>query len=120
MKFNLPKFFLQKPDAALRDTEFRHTSALRLLTLLIIGLLVFALGATAFFVYRSVTSSIGQIQSIILLQSELYIEPIDFDAFNKGRSAWNIKHATTTMMIARDPFNAANEATSSESIANSQ
>ena len=67
-------------------------------------ILLVVAGGTAGFVYYRVTNTIGQVQSIIILRSELGVDPINFGRLEKVQAAWEAKHATTTLSIARDPF----------------
>lgn len=113
---HLPKLNLRfrKPETAQKDAEFRHTSVLRIMSMLLIGFLVFIIGVTISFAYQSVTRTIGQVQSIILLQSEINIEPIDFSKLERVREEWERKQSTSTIAIGRDPFNAVATTTSKE------
>ena len=104
----LSKLRLLRPPSERQagDGEYKHTSSLRVVSIALIGFLLLTIGATMYFVYDSVATGIEQVQSIIVLRGELGVEPIDAVKFTEVERWWNIKHATTTLFFARDPFNA--------------
>lgn len=84
--------------------EYKQAPTLRILSLLMMMVLIAVAGGTAIFVYARVSNTIGQVQSILVLQSELGVEPINFGRLEQVQAAWEAKHATSTLDIARDPF----------------
>lgn len=96
-----------REDTALPPTiDHRRSSILRIFMLLILGGLASLILVTMWFAYIRVETTIGQVQSIILLQSELQIEPIDFNRLEKVEAAWTEKRSTSTISTERDPFQA--------------
>lgn len=87
--------------------EYKQAPILRILSLLLMMVLIAVAGGTAIFVYARVSNTIGQVQSILVLQSELGVEPINFGRLEQVQAAWEAKHATTTLVISRDPFQTA-------------
>ena len=106
----------RRPPAEIYGREYRHTPILRILSLFMLMILLALASATAFFTYYRVTIAISQVQSIIILRSELGVDPINFELLEKVQAAWETKHATTTLSIARDPFQAAPAPSTSSTI----
>lgn len=91
-------------DIKIKDKRNRPIFILRLLSLFIIFLLVLSVMGTVFFVYSSITNSIGQIQSIALYQSEAHVELIDFGKLDKVEKRWQEKTNSLLPDIKRNPF----------------
>ena len=68
-------------------------------------MLVFTLGGSVYFIYNNIYQTIGEIQSIIILKSQISTEVIDFDRLQKVNEKWNIKNNTEIPTLTRDPFN---------------
>jgi len=82
----------------------KQISALRMVSLLLIFILLTMFSATLTFVYQSVISTIGQIQSIVIYQSASVIDLIDFQRLNKVEKEWHNKLNIQLAPLVRDPF----------------
>lgn len=87
---------------------------LRIAHTLIIAILILALFATSYFVYRTVFTTIGQVDSILSLQSTLQVEPIDFNRLEEVEALWEEKNQMGDITITRDPFLGVPEAPTAE------
>ena len=100
---------LNEPLGAVKNSratfnEFRYTNALRITSIVLTGMLLLAFLWTVWFVYTHVQNTISQVESIIVLQSELQIEPIDFARLESVEESWQRKHNPEPPAITRDPF----------------
>ena len=95
----------KNPNDQIQGLEYKHANSLRVLSLLLLTCLILTIAGTVFFVYSRVIKSINQVETIIILQSQLKIEPIDFEKLDKVEASWNLKHSTSTPFIETDPFN---------------
>lgn len=93
-----------KKDIKIKDKRNKPIFILRLLSLFIIFLLVLSVMGTVFFVYSSITNSIGQIQSIATYQSVARVELIDFGKLDKVEKRWQEKVNSLLPDIKRNPF----------------
>src|SRR3989344_3526279 len=111
MNFHFTRF--RRPPAEIYGREYKHAPILRILSLFMLMILILVAGSTAFFVYYRLINTIGHVQSIIVLRSVLCMDPVNFERLEKVQAAWETKHATTTLLIVRDPFQAAPAAAAS-------
>jgi hypothetical protein len=102
MKFKLVKH--KEFNSLQQKIEYRSTGILQLLTICAISIFLAVSIITVWFAFTRIQNTIGQVESIVLLQSELQIEFIDFDRLEKVTEAWEIKHSETQVEILRDPF----------------
>lgn len=102
------KLFSKRPStyAYLRTPEYRSIPKLRVVSIIMIGLMAAVVGSTIFFLYESVYTVIGQIQSITALQGSVAFEAINFERLEKVQAAWDKKHEQRDLTILRDPFSA--------------
>lgn len=85
--------------------EYQPFIKLRIVSLIMFGLLLIGLLGVTIFIYNNIYTAIGQVQSIIVLESKLGIEAINFDLFEKVKKAWEEKQTDSLPTINRDPFN---------------
>jgi hypothetical protein len=88
----------------LQASEYRHFMALRLINIIIIGVFALAILGVSAYVYEKIYNTIGQVQNITVLRSNLGSEIIDFNALDDVEERWTQKHTISTTTIARDPF----------------
>jgi len=93
-----------KKELNIQSEKYKYVSTMRLISIFTIAILVTILAGTMFFVYTSIVSTLGQVQSIALYQSQLRIELIDFARLEKIEKKWNEKFDTTELNIERNPF----------------
>ncbi len=86
---------------------YRQFGKLKIISLVVIGLILFAFGLSIYFVYRNIYQTIGEMQSIIILKSQMNTEVINFDKLQKVKEKWAEKQTSTTPQLNRDPFYAA-------------
>jgi hypothetical protein len=91
-----------------QSTEYKHFGALRLITIIILGLLLFGFGLVSFFLYQRIYISIEQAQIFVNTQSGLGVEPINFKRYEEVEKKWETKYNTIVGEIVRDPFNPIN------------
>lgn len=91
--------------------EYRPIGWLRIISLVAFALAFCVISITVYFVYSNVYSIVGSVDAILTLQSDLKIEPIDFTRLDRVSAAWNQKHASTTIVLPRDPFHATSTST---------
>lgn len=91
-------------DNQIQREKYKYVSVLRMLSIFTIAVLVFTVFGTIFFVYTSIVSTIGQVQSIALYQSELRVELIDFNLLAETEMAWEKKFEAELPAIKRNPF----------------
>jgi hypothetical protein len=84
--------------------EYKHLRILRILHLIAIGVFAFGVVEAAIFLYERVYESIERAEGIVFLRSEIGAEVIDFNQLERVKAAWQLKHATTTVSLVRDPF----------------
>ncbi len=87
-----------------KPREFRYVAIVRLIHLGLIGVFCLLFIVTALFVYRSVFTTIGEVEAIMTLETDLRIEPIDFDRLQTVESRWTAKHAPAEWSMPRNPF----------------
>ena len=76
---------------------------LRIVSLITLSLFVLIIAGAGLFVYNTVFTTIGKVESILSFNT-LAIQTIDFDRLDSIESAWDKKNPTTTLKILRDPF----------------
>jgi len=104
LKLKAQKEKENRADIKIRNKKYRYIYTLRVISMLVIFLLALVAIGTALFVYREITNTIGQVQSIALYQSELRIELINFNGLDKIEKKWNEKYNVEDMEIVRNPF----------------
>lgn len=82
----------------------RQITLMRLFQMVMLGVFVCILFISILFVYQQVFLTIEQVQSIIVLDSDLRFEAIDFLRLEKVQQAWETKHTTTTVPAGTNPF----------------
>lgn len=105
MPIQFKKTVKHKHTALLKAAEYKHFMTLRLVNILIVGLFVFFVLGLGFFIYQKVYNTIGQVQAITVLKSELGAEIISFTDLEKTQKAWQEKQADPPTTTVRDPFN---------------
>ena len=96
---------LKKNKNSIKTSEYKNFGVLRLLTIIITGFLLTILGATCFFLYQKIYLSIGTADYIMSLESNLGIEPINFQLNEKVEKNWQKKYTARIPENIRDPFN---------------
>ena len=104
MRFPLLKQFQNFSKQLIHTNGTDRYGTLRIVSYIIFGGCAFGLGTLGFFVYDRVYQTIDRMQAIIALRSDIETQAVDFDRLKRLTDAWNAKHATTTLTIARDPF----------------
>ncbi len=69
-----------------------------------IGLMAFMIFQAVIFVYTDIYQSIGRVESIILLKSELGTSAIDFERLQRVSAFGNKKYAPRVSGVFWDPF----------------
>lgn len=77
---------------------------LRLFTVSLIAIFSAGFIFVLYFLYQSVFTVINQVDAVLILQSNIRVEVIDFERFEKVDRAWKQKTASPDILIARDPF----------------
>lgn len=85
--------------------EYQQFSKLRLISMIISGIILIGFIVGMYFIYVNIYQTIGQIQSVMLTQSELNTQIIDFERLEIVQKTWNEKHQLELPALARDPFN---------------
>jgi hypothetical protein len=106
-------FFHTKKEQVFIPKEYQHIQWLRIISLAISVVLTGLLGVTIFFVYNNVYNTVDNVETILTLQSDLKIEPIDFTKLDRVNQAWIEKHSTSTIILTNDPFVTKTDASSS-------
>ncbi|MFA4830855.1 MAG: hypothetical protein WC862_00910 [Patescibacteria group bacterium] len=104
------KFGKIKENAVLQAVEYKHFAALRLISLGLIGIFAISIISVGFFIYQHIYTVVGQVQSILVLESQLGAAVVDFNTLEKVEAAWQEKYSANPPLIARDPFSPANVA----------
>lgn len=104
LKLKIEQSKSSNKELKLQKEKYRYVTILRLLSIFILGILIAIVFGTAFFVYRAVMGTIGQIQSISLYQTELRVEIIDFNKFEKVEKLWETKFSDSEKTLIRNPF----------------
>ena len=91
----------------LQTVEYRHFRTLRLINIGIILLAVAGISYIGYFLYNKIYTTIGQVQNIILIESQMQGSIIDFETLEEAIYAWEEKYTTSTPPISRDPFSVA-------------
>lgn len=86
------------------DSDFSQFHQLRVVTIGVIGILLTIFLVASYFLYQRIFSTINEVHSILLLTNEYGTEIIDFPAYERVKSAWDTKHASSDLVIPRDPF----------------
>lgn len=77
---------------------------LRLANTIVITIFFFASIWVGYFVYHRIHNTIGQVQSIIVLRSQMSTEVIDFQTLERLEETWVHRFATSTPALTNDPF----------------
>lgn len=77
---------------------------LRIMSMFFFLIFIIIVAGVSLYMYKKIETTTAQAQQIIVLKSELSIEAINFEAFQKVQNAWESKHSTTSPQIARNPF----------------
>lgn len=84
--------------------EYKHIQSLRLLYILIGGMITFSVGLIIYFIYSNVYRALEDANTIIILQSDLGIETIDFQKLETMESLWKKRYTLEEPVLVRDPF----------------
>lgn len=95
---------LNRKKIAIDIPEYRQFGKLKLISLSIIGLIIFGLGIGSFFIYKNIYETIDQMQNIVILKSQLGMEIIDFDKLDRVKKIWTEKNDPHKIKPARNPF----------------
>ena len=101
---NLFKKKINKHTALLQAAEYRHFMSLRLANMFIVTFFIILVFGGGFFIYQRIYTTIGQVQAITILRSQLGAEVINFKNLEEIEEAWQ-KKKTSVVSINRDPFN---------------
>lgn len=96
---------IRKNSSQFPTSEYRQYSKLKTFSLVIFVVLLVAMISGVFYIFKNVYYAIEQIESIVVLKSELGLEVINFELFEKVKGEWEKKQAET-ILPSRDPFNA--------------
>lgn len=77
---------------------------LRIMSMFFFLIFIIIVAGVSLYMYKKIETTTAQAQQIIVLKSELSIEAINFEAFQKVQNAWESKHSATSPQIARNPF----------------
>jgi len=98
IKFKKKKSKIEKSKLA------KQFSYLRIISIIFFGIFIIIVGWTALYTQQTIQTATIQAQQIIIIKSELSIEPIDFEKFDLIQSSWNQKHTDSVPSITRNPF----------------
>lgn len=107
-KSKAPKEKKQKrPRNPLLDTpEYKHFRLLRYINMTIILSILVGAGYLGYFLYEKIYTTIGQVQNILVIDTQIQGDIIDFGTLDRLEEEWQLKYATSTPSIDRDPFSA--------------
>ena len=94
----------RQPNPLLNTAEYKHFRLLRYINASIIILFLGCAAYVGFFLYNRIFTTIGQVQNILVIDSQIQGDIIDFKTFDKLDANWNAKYAESTSTIIRDPF----------------
>lgn len=95
---------LKKGKTKIKDKRNRHIFVLKMLSFFVMFLLLLGIILTIIFVYSSITNTIGQIQSIVTIQTEGNIQLINFGKLDKIEKYWEDNINTELPVTTRNPF----------------
>ncbi len=84
--------------------EYLHVPILRIIYILLAGLLFCGVVFSVWFIYRSVFAKIEEANSIILLRSEIGIETLQFELFEKVRDSEEKRINNVSKELLKNPF----------------
>lgn len=84
--------------------EYKKYYYLRVLGFTIIGLIGAFLIGGIFFIYTNIYVTLGGVKTTLYLNSNLSIEVIDFNRYDKVKSAWQEKNDLIKPLPNKDPF----------------
>lgn len=90
--------------ALLQAAEYRHFMTLRLVNLLLMTMFALFIFGGGIFMYQRIYNTIGQIQVITVLRSQLGAEAIDFANLEDIEAGYTKKYSDNVLTPTRDPF----------------
>ena len=91
--------------------EYKEYERLHLISIIAASLITIGVGITLFFLYTNIYQAISKTRSVLLTDSALTVETIDFKKYDKVITAWEKKTITEIPIITRDPFASASTST---------
>ncbi len=96
---------IRKKKSKIEKSKFGQQFAyLRITSIFLFGIFILIVGWTAFYTQQTIQTATIQAQQIIIIKSELSIEPIDFEKFESIQSSWDQKHTDSIPNITKNPF----------------
>lgn len=98
------KFSFRKKSLSGKSSAAKQFVLLRLLSIFFVGVFLIIVGWSIFFINQSIQTAVEQVQTVLLLRSELSTEAIDFERFDSVEAAWQKKHDLMLFKVNRNPF----------------
>lgn len=95
---------VNKHSALLQAAEYRHFMTLRLINILMMAMFALLIFGGGIFMYQRIYNTIGQIQVITILRSQLGAKVIDFTNLEAIEAGYTQKYSENTLTPTRDPF----------------
>lgn len=101
MKFTLRK---KQTSQVPLSRENKNLNQIKWLNIVNIFLMISILAITIWFVYTNIYQTIGKVQVLLLSDTNLTFEPIDFKLFNTTKEIHEKRKQLPEIYITRDPF----------------
>ncbi|MBI5221997.1 MAG: hypothetical protein HY980_00655 [Candidatus Magasanikbacteria bacterium] len=88
-------------------TEYKEYEKLHWISVAAAALIAIGVCLTLFFLYTNIYQAISKTRDILLTDSTLTVEIVDFQKHDSAMAAWNKRNELETPTITRDPFTAA-------------
>lgn len=85
-------------------SEYKEYEKLHWISVMATALIAVSVCFTLFFLYTNIYQSISKTRDILLTDSALTVEIIDFQKHKSAMAAWNARNQLETPAITRDPF----------------
>lgn len=96
--------------------EYKQYNKLRLLSLIVIGLTLSGIWTGLFFIYNNIYLTISKTHSTFALNTTLGVEAIEFERYDKVKTAWEERGRMDVIEILRDPFHTIATTTTTEKL----
>ena len=88
-------------------TEYKEYERLHWISVTAAALIAVGVSLILFFLYTNIYQAISKTRDILLTDSTLTVEIVDFQKHDSAMAAWNKKNQLEMPAVTRDPFTAA-------------